>query len=347
MRSVCGLHILSLLLLSTLIGCTAPAPPVGVRLYAMATWVDITAANVPDAALDAAVSDIETFLRDFERDYYAWGDGELARLNAALAEDGSFEASPALADLIREARAISIASGGAFEPAVGALVEAWGFHDAAVAAAGAPAADTLTGLLGALQPISTLVIDDTRIASPAGPTTLDLGGIAKGRAVDRIIAILQRHGISDALVEAGGDLRVIGQPPGRRWRIGVQDPRGDTPLATLPLTDGESAFTSGDYERYVDTPAGRAHHLLDPASGYPATHTQAVTVLAETGTLADAAATAIFVAGPDRWRQVARALGISRVLRVDGSGLLEATPAMRDRLQISDPGATDIIEAPL
>jgi thiamine biosynthesis lipoprotein len=111
----------------------------------------------------------------------------------------------------------------------------------------------------------------------------------------------------------------------------------------VELRDGEAAFTSGDYERYFDSAGGRMHHILDPTTGYPATHTQAVTVLADEGTLADAAATAIFVAGPARWRDVARKMAVDAVLRVTSDGQIEVTPAMRDRLQISTEHVSDII----
>src|SRR5690606_26515858 len=120
---------------------------------------------------------------------------------------------------------------------------------------------------------------------------------------------LASRGIGDAIVNAGGDLRVLGRRKGRPWRIGIQDPRADTVLGVIELEDGDAAFTSGDYERFIDDADGRAHHILDPRTGRPAADTRAITVIARRGVHADAAATALLVAG-DQWPATAEALGI-------------------------------------
>jgi thiamine biosynthesis lipoprotein len=144
-------------------------------------------------------------------------------------------------------------------------------------------------------------------------------------------------------VNAGGDLRVLGARGDLRWRIGIQAPRAAGLLGIVELTPGEAAFTSGDYERYYEYEGGRMHHILDPSTGYPVSHTQAVTVIAADGATADAAATALLVAGPDSWRGMAAKLGIAMVLRVDASGRIEATPQMRERLQTDGAAGSDIL----
>jgi thiamine biosynthesis lipoprotein len=103
-------------------------------------------------------------------------------------------------------------------------------------------------------------------------------------------------------------------------------------LAWLELGD-ESVSTSGDYERFAIVSGKRIHHLLDPHTGRPAEHTIAVTVIAKDATLADAASTAVFIAGPERWRQVAHALGVGQVLRIDASGQVQVTAQLHARLQ--------------
>ncbi|WP_428100035.1 FAD:protein FMN transferase [Candidatus Rariloculus sp.] len=313
------------------------------RLFAMGTWVDIRlGAAEPDAARDA-LGEIEDMLRSYERDYYAWGDGELARLNAGLRDGRTVEVSTELAELLRDARRLSEQSGGVFDPGVGALVELWGFHADPAAVAGPPDPARIDAWLAAGASIADLTISDSGVSTSAGGLLLDLGGIAKGDAVDRMIRILRRRGIENAIVNAGGDLRALGTRGGRAWRIGIQSPRGAGILAVVELGDGESAFTSGDYERYFEYEDERLHHILDPTTGYPADHTQAITVIAADGVTADAAATALFVAGPARWRDVARAMGVRLALRVDASGRIEATGEMRDRLDLPDGPGTDII----
>ena len=313
------------------------------RLLAMGTQVDITlAAADPDAARDA-LAEIETMLSGYERDYYAWGDGELARLNAGLRAGSEVEISAALADLLATALSLSEQSGGVFDPGVGALVELWGFHIDTGAARQPPDSAAIDSWLAASPGIADLAIGGSLVSSDANGLLIDLGGIAKGDAVDRTIRILRRNGIDDAIVNAGGDLRAIGSRDGRSWRIGIQSPRAAGILGAVELGDGEAAFTSGDYERYFDHEGERLHHILDPTTGYPAAHTQAITVIAADGVTADAAATALFVAGPGRWPDVARAMGVRHVLRVDASGRIEATREMRDRLELGDAPAADII----
>ena len=130
---------------------------------------------------------------------------------------------------------------------------------------------------------------------------LDLGAIAKGWAIDRATEKIMSHGIRNAIIDAGGDLRIIGGRPGKGfWRIGVQHPREPgSLLATFDLRD-TAIVTSGDYERFFIADGVRYHHILDPATGQPARDCQSVTVLAATAAEADACATAAFVLGPEK-----------------------------------------------
>ena len=316
------------------------------RIVAMGTSVDVTAA-APDPELRAALADdIETLLRAFERDYYAWADGELARVNEALARGDAVRASPEFADLLRVAQRYSAASNGAFEPAVGALVELWGFHDATAAPRAPPDPAAIAAWVARDNGIRDLEItaDGTVRRARGAAAKLDLGGIAKGAAVDRIVAKLRAAGIEDALVNAGGQVRVLGSRDGRPWRIGIRAPREEAILGVVELGSGESISTSGDYERYYEHAGQRMHHILDPRTGYPVTHTEAVTVIAADGTLADAASTALFVAGAEKWREIAQALGVTLALRVDASGEIELTAPMRDRLQTGSESNSPIIE---
>lgn len=308
------------------------------RLLAMATWVDITLPRDVAEHDGELIRAIEAELRTFERDYYAWSEGELAALNRTLSESREFEASPEMAAVLREAQIVARATGGAFDPGVGSLVELWGFNSDEgdhSTAAGRPSESEIADRLTAMGSIRNLAIDGRRVSPQAARTdtrfTLDLGGIAKGAAVDRVLARLRAHGVTHALVNAGGDLGVVGEPADRLWRIGIQAPRGEGMLGAIALMDGEAAFTSGDYERFYDVDGQRMHHILDPRTGLPVDHTQAITVVAGNGTLADAAATALFVAGPAEWQSMADGLGIEKVLRVDADGTIEMTPAMRDR----------------
>lgn len=315
------------------------------RLVAMATTVEIQWPPETEQAHPELIALIETDLREFERDYYPWTDGELRRLNRALSSNLAFEASAPMAALLARARAAAVASNGAFDPGVGSLVELWGFNDATELPTRPPTDAAIATALRVSGSILDIAVEGNTITGGIAEYTLDLGGIAKGAAVDRLIERIEALGIAPALVNAGGDLRVIGEPPGRSWRIGIQAPRDDALLGTIALAPGEAAFSSGDYERFIETEDGLLHHILDPRTGRPATHTRGVTVIAPDGTLADAAATGLFVAGPDQWRAVAERLGIEMALRIDADGSVEMTPKMRDRFQAVGEAASDIIAA--
>ena len=128
---------------------------------------------------------------------------------------------------------------------------------------------------------------------------IDLGGIAKGYSVDRGIEILQKQGITRAMVNAGGDSRIIGDRFGKPWWVGVKHPdEKDKVFLHIPLTD--AAFsTSGDYERYFDEDGKRFHHIIDPKTGDSARKCRSVTIISDTATRTDALTKSVFIMGPE------------------------------------------------
>jgi thiamine biosynthesis lipoprotein len=128
---------------------------------------------------------------------------------------------------------------------------------------------------------------------------IDLGGIAKGYAVDRGIAILRSRGIEHALVTAGGDSRIIGDRFGKPWVVGIRHPdRKNEVIARIPLEDA-ALSTSGDYERYFDENGVRYHHIIDPGTGHPASKVRSATILGPTATRTDGLSKTAFVLGPE------------------------------------------------
>ncbi len=170
----------------------------------------------------------------------------------------------------------------------------------------------------------------------------DLGAFAKGYALDRAIERLHELGINNAIVNAGGDLRAIGQHGERPWRIGIRHPRQDGILASVEISGDASVFTSGDYERFFEVDGKRYHHIIDPRSGYPANKTTSVTIIHDNAATADAAATALFVAGPDDWVMIARNLHIRFVMLIDTDGIIHMNPAMQSRIQLEPDTNTEI-----
>jgi thiamine biosynthesis lipoprotein len=137
---------------------------------------------------------------------------------------------------------------------------------------------------------------------------------------------LRSHGISSALINAGGDIVSIGvKRPGKPWRIGVQDPDlGRSIIAVIPLED-RSVVTSGDYERFFEIRGARYHHILDPKTGYPARGMRSVTIVADEAVNADALATAVFVMGGEKGMEFLNNLKNVAGMIMDGSGKLWVT----------------------
>ncbi len=159
---------------------------------------------------------------------------------------------------------------------------------------------------------------------------IDLGGFAKGHAVDNAVNILARHGIGHAYVSAGGDSRVIGDRRGRPWTIAIRHPRRPGEIvAVLPLED-VAISTSGDYERYFERDGVRCHHLLDPRTGRSPTGVHSVTILADDGLTAEALSKAVFVRGVSAGMQLIDAQpGVDAVV-IDAAGALHFSPGLLD-----------------
>lgn len=151
---------------------------------------------------------------------------------------------------------------------------------------------------------------------------INLGGIAKGYAVERGAAIVREYGVRHALLNAGGDSRVVGDRRGQPWIIGVRNPRArDAVVARLPIVD-EAISTAGDYERFFDRDGVRYHHILNPSTGLPSTGVHSVTVIGPDGTMTDGLDTAIFVMGVRKGMALIAALPDYEAIIVDDRGQL-------------------------
>lgn len=322
-------------LLALLLAACGRTPLQEQQAYVFGTRVEVI---VVSAEPEQGRKAIAAVLREFDRlhrAYHAWQPSELMTLNSAISEGRPQQVSPELAAFVAEAKQFSQQGDYLFDPGIGQLIKLWGFQADEFKAEVPPAAD-IAAWLAQKPSIANLTITGNTIASSNRHVALDFGGYLKGVALDRAAAILREQGIHNALINIGGNVMALGSKEGRKWRVGIQHPRQPGPLATVELEDGEAIGTSGDYQRYFEVDGQRYAHLLDPRTGYPADHTQAVTILippgAKAGTLSDAASKPIFIAGPEHWREMARKMEIGLVLRVDRDNRIFLTDALRKRL---------------
>lgn len=308
------------------------------------TRTNLTLYGVPDFQARQAANAVFARFDELHHQLHAWQPSELTHLNAAIAAGQPFRASARLATILREARRLSLVSHGLFDPGIGRLIKLWGFQS-----------DTFDSKLPSRSAVvsqfslhpSLLDLDiaaDNTIRSSNRAVSVDLGGYAKGWALDEAAAILRSHGIRNALIDVGGNLMALGSKGDQPWRVGIQYPRQPGALAAIDLADGEAIGTSGDYYRYFKAGGIRYCHIIDPRSGEPANATQSVTILADpgphAGALSDGASKPPFIAGPKSALSLGQAMGVTKLLLVDADGRIWASPDMAKRLSLTNRNAS-------
>ena len=323
-----------LFLLWLLTACSPP-PLVQQQSYVFGTLVEISVYGAPKEQAQAATSAVLARFDELHRMLHAWQPSELSRLNAGLAQGQRVSVTPELVAMLRDAQTLSIQSGDLFNPAIGELIALWGFH-ADAPQARVPDAPAITRRVKAAPRMGDLQFADNTVWSSNPAVQLDLGGYAKGRALDEAVDILKAHGIRHALVNIGGNVIALGTHGDRPWRVGIQHPRKPGTLATLDLHDGEAIGTSGDYQRYFEVAGHRYSHLIDPRTGFPATGMQSMTVLVtgkHAGTRSDALSKPLFIGDATKLADHATRLGVADYLAVDAAGRIHISPAMKARLR--------------
>jgi len=300
------------------------------------TLVSITAVTQSEDQARTAISEAYGELERLGRllNFYA-DDSELTAINRN-AGIKPVRVSPDTLEIIQAAIYAGEQTEGGFDVTVGPIVKLWDFNEETL-----PDAASIAEQLPFVG-YRNIVVDaaaSTVFLRKAG-VQMDLGGIIKGFAADKAIAVLKKNGIEGGIVAVAGDIRVFGrQPDGRPWRVGVQNPRqkseDDVLLASLNLED-KGISTSGDYQRYFIRDGVRYHHLLNPKTGFPENLCQSVTIIAPAATLTDPFATGIFVMGPKKGLAVLDRLGIGGII-VDQNGTVLMTKGLESQVQLIQP----------
>ena len=165
---------------------------------------------------------------------------------------------------------------------------------------------------------------------------INLGGIAKGYAVERCVEILRRLGVRHASVTAGGDTRLLGDRHGAPWVVGIRDPRKDGEVAVRIPLENEAISTSGDYERYFDEDGIRYHHILKPDTGTPADSVHSATIVGPDAVITDALSTSVFVMGVDQGLRLIATLPDYEGIVIDASGAMFYSDGLRPPDDVAD-----------
>jgi thiamine biosynthesis lipoprotein len=203
-------------------------------------------------------------------------------------------------------------SEGCFDVSLDNLTKAWGFYT------DNPLLPTKAAIDSALNSSgwNNIQLKENQTIIRRKNVGLNFGAIAKGYAVDKAIDVLKKSGIKKALVNAGGEIKVIGND----WKVGIQHPRDERGIVAVVKLNDMTVATSGDYEQYFEQDGIRYHHIIDPKTGYPARGLQSVTVINESNTFADALATAVFVMGKEKGMRLIENLNNIEAMIIDEEG---------------------------
>lgn len=336
-----GLRGLFLFAVLTLSACTK-APLYQEQGYIFGTLVEVSIYGEDEIKSKQAVALVMLEFQRLHDLLHAWKPSALSELNAAFAQGKTATVSVEMEAMLRDATQLSNQSDGLFNPGIGALVKLWGFHADEFKSV-LPDTKQLVALVSAQPRMREISFQSHNVTSTVSSRNralqLDLGGYAKGYALDRAALLLKHQGVQNALINIGGNVMALGTHGSRNWRVGIQHPRKAGPLATLELFDGEAIGTSGDYQRYFEFEDKRYCHLIDPRTGQPAQGVQAVTVITQgihAGVLSDATSKPLFISGAGEWLVQAEKMQLDKALLIDSFGVVHLTTEMRKRLEFND-----------
>jgi FAD:protein FMN transferase len=298
----------------------------------MGTAIQLSAWTTDEAAAVAAFDRVFLEFDRLDALMSVWKEGsDILRINA-VAGKSAVAVSPEVREVLHASQEVSELTGGKFDVTFGALSGLWKFDqdiDGRV-----PDRSQIAPRLPLIN-YRALQIDDRAGTASLGRAGMqvNLGGIGKGYAIDRAVTILRGSGLTDFMIQAGGDLFVAGRRGDRPWRVGLQDPRGkpDTLFAAIDLTD--AAFsTSGDYERFFMRDGRRYHHILDPDTGEPAQRSRSVTIMAKTSTVADGLATGVFILGGEQGMALIEKLPDVEGVIVTADNQVQVSSGLKGRL---------------
>jgi len=296
---------------------------------AMGTVIEITLIGDNEEAANKAALRAFQEVKRIEQLMSPWIEsGDVFRINQSSGKE-RVKISNETLDVIKKAQEISELSDGRFDITVGPLAELW---RKAREKKIPPSAEEVKEKLGLVNFKNIEMDREGKVFLKKKGMAVDLGGIAKGYAVDRAFELLKSLGYKDLIVNAGGDLRVGGLKNNQPWSIGIQHPRESKNfLARISVSDMAVA-TSGDYERFFIYEGRRYHHIFNPKDGFPTDDCQSVTVLCKEGMMADALATAVFVLGPEKGYALCQKLEGVDCLIMDKEVKIIFSPGLKDRI---------------
>lgn len=283
---------------------------------------------------DAVLDRLSVELEQINRDWHPWAPGQMQVINLAISSGKPVRVNAHIETMLAEIQRLYRASAGTFNPAIGGLAASWGFHGEQRQGWQPPAQAELDAVLASRPSPLDLRIENDVLSSTNKAVRLDLGGYARGFALEAGIQILRDAGIQHAMIDAGGDVVTLGSDGMRGWQAAVPHPWRSGIIARIESSHNEAVFTSRNLDKFNQYQGVRYTHVLDPRTGRPAGEIVAATVVHKRAAIADAASTALIVAGTGQWKSIADAMGVEHAMLVDRQGGLYYTPAMAKRISM-------------
>jgi len=322
-----------------LVGCEKRPQLIEQRILQFGTVIDITLIHSNVEKAESALNAVEQQFQTYRSYWHAWEDSDLYRFNQALVRGESVPVPDSLQTLIALSQNYYQRSQKLFNPALGKLIGAYGFHEAE------QTDDILIAEMQEDLPVmSDLTLSQGQATSQNRHLQLDFGGIAKGYAMSLVEDYLRKQGFEHFIINAGGDLIVSGNRLGEPWRIGIQDPFKPGAIASIKLKNRQHLFTSGNYQRFYRKDGKIVHHIIDPRTGQSAKHIASATVLSDNAVLADVAATSFMIDGWDNHQALARSLGIHDYLVVNEAGKIIISRSLYDKIEFTTDSDYSIVE---
>jgi thiamine biosynthesis lipoprotein len=295
----------------------------------MGTVIEITLiADDEEAANKASLQAFQEIKR-IETLMSPWLDSsDVTRINRSSGKEW-VQVSPETMEVIQKAQEISELSEGGFDITIGPLTELW---RKAREKKTPPSIEEVKEKLGLVNFKNIETDQEGKVFLKKKGMAIDLGGIAKGYAVDRAFEFLKSLRYKNLIVNAGGDLRVGGFKNNQLWSIGIQNPRESQKLLARISVSNTALATSGDYEKFFLYQGKRYHHIFNPKDGFPTDGCQSVTIFSKDGMTADALATAVFVLGPEKGYSLCQKLEGVDCIIVDKEGKTIFSPGLKDRI---------------
>jgi len=318
-----------------LLSCSKSQSPnieINKQLNVFGTVVNLSFYGTKDMKYSEAIQSINNDLKYLHRSWNPWDNFAMARTNKLLNTTEWFSFNPSINKLLVSGAEYSRISKGLFNPALGKLTKLWGFNSNDISNNTPPSDKKIKSILTQALSINDISIKGIRLKSSKPNIIFDFDPMTRGMAMDLIIASLKNFNIQNAKINIGGDIKVIGKNIKSTWTVKIPHSRNKKPLASIELQANESIFTASDNSHFFLHKGIRYHNILDPRTGYPARNTRSVTVIHSNAALADAAATALFIAGPSKWHEIAESMGIRYVILQDAKGTIHINPAMQKRV---------------